>query len=310
MNTHKDAINRVRKLMFAPGTDRAKQPVTAAETRSGRLTTQTVKTAMPDAFKPLIVGTSLGDFGYIRIFTFRVDSEDQVDEFVKEFARLVESLPQQGLIIDVRGNGGGHIGAAERLLQLLTHRTINPTSFEIINNPLNLEICRRLGWFNWADSIAQSVLTGATHSRGFPITSEEACNDTGQIYFGPALLITDALCYSATDMFAASFQDHEIGQILGVSGNTGAGGANVLSHDDLTQWMSGHGASSPFKTLPKGIGMRVAFRRCIRSGKNAGRPLEELGVVPDRRYYMTRDDLLHDNRDLICYAATKLRIKN
>src|SRR5262245_42120994 len=180
MNTHKDAINRVRKLMFATGTGRAQKAITA-ETCLGRLTTQIVKTSMADAFKPLIVRTSLGGLGYVRIFTFRVDSEDQVDEFVKEFGRLVESLPQQGLIIDVRGNGGGHIGAAERLLQLLTNRKINPTLFEIINNPLNLEICRRLGWLNWADSIAQSVLTGAMHSRAFPITSEEACNDTGQI---------------------------------------------------------------------------------------------------------------------------------
>jgi C-terminal processing protease CtpA/Prc len=120
------------------------------------------------------------------------------------------------------------------------------------------------------------------------------------------VLITDALCYSATDMFAASFQDHEIGEVLGTSGRTGAGGANVLSQKDLTEWLSKHPDRSPFRTLPKGVSMRVAFRRSIRAGKNIGRPLEELGVVPDRRYYMTRDDLLYGNRDLIARAGKLL----
>jgi len=33
---------------------------------------------------------------------------------------------------------------------------------------------------------------------GFPISPEEICNDVGQVYYGPVLLITDALSYSAT----------------------------------------------------------------------------------------------------------------
>ena len=47
------------------------------------------------------------------------------------------------------------------------------------------------------------------------------------------MLVTDAFCYSTTDIFAAGFQDHEIGTILGCHDNTGAGGANVWDHDDL-----------------------------------------------------------------------------
>jgi hypothetical protein len=97
-----------------------------------------------------------------------VEFEDQVDAFVNEFARLLKLLPQSGLIIDVRGNGGGDIGAAERILQLLTARRIKPTLFEVINTPLNLDICRALGWSEWAESISQSALTGAIHSQGFP----------------------------------------------------------------------------------------------------------------------------------------------
>ena len=58
--------------------------------------------------------------------------------------------------------------------------------------------------------------------------------------------------------------------------------------------------------------MRVAFRRSIRVGERvgtAGRPLEELGVVPELRHYMTINDLLHDNEDLITQAAEILASK-
>ena len=37
----------------------------------------------------------------------------------------------------------------------------------------------------------------------------------GQTYHGPVVLITDALCYSTTDIFAAGFQDHDLGFVLG-----------------------------------------------------------------------------------------------
>ena len=40
------------------------------------------------------------------------------------------------------------------------------------------------------------------------------------------MLIIDPGCYSTTDMFAAGFQDHEIGKTRRVGGHTGAGGAS------------------------------------------------------------------------------------
>ena len=47
----------------------------------------------------------------------------------------------------------------------------------------------------------------------------------------------------------------------------------------------------------------MALRRSVRVGENEGRPLEELGVTPDRRHYMTRKDLMKHNSDLIKHAA-------
>jgi C-terminal processing protease CtpA/Prc len=251
------------------------------------------------------------EIGYVRVFSFDVPDPEQ---FVDEFARVITSdaFPQAGLIIDVRGNAGGKIRAAERLLQLFTPRRIKPELFEFINSPLNLEVCRRApkNWFlsRWVESIAESVVTGATYSSGFPLNSEESCNDIGQIYYGPVVLIIDALSYSATDMFAAGFQDNEIGEVLGTSDNTGAGGANVWWYQDLMNSVGDH-SKSPFKPLPRGADILVAVRRSIRVGKNSGRPLEELGITPDHRHYMTRRDVLRKNDDLIKRAADRLRNK-
>jgi hypothetical protein len=47
----------------------------------------------------------------------------------------------------------------------------------------------------------------------------------------------------------------------------------------------------------------VAIRRSTRVGHQSGVPLEDLGVAPDERYYITRADLLQHNVDLIARAA-------
>jgi hypothetical protein len=245
------------------------------------------------------------DIGYIRLFSFDVDDPEK---FVEEFRKVIKSpdFPQEGLIIDVRGNGGGKIRAGERLLQLFTPHRIKPELFEFINTPLNLDICRlapkQWNLARWADSIAESVVTGATYSSGFPLNSEESCNDIGQVYYGPVILITDALSYSTTDIFAAGFQDNCVGEVLGTSDNTGAGGANVWWYEDLMNAVRS-GRKSPFKPLPKGADLLVAVRRSIRVGGQAGRPLEELGIAPDQRHHMTKRDLLKANDDLIRKAV-------
>jgi hypothetical protein len=129
------------------------------------------------------------------------------------------------------------------------------------------------------------------------------------------LLITDGLCYSATDIFAAGFQDHDIGPILGTSGNTGAGGANVWTHYLLQRLMHEPGKpylsdpESPFRPLPHGADMRVAVRRTLRVGERAGIPLEDLGVVPDAYHLMTRRDLMEGNIDLLEEAGRILARK-
>ena len=274
---------------------------------------QDVPTSMPGVFRARSVETASGIFGHLRIFTFSVN--DPV-EFVEEFARLVGLLPAEGLILDVRGNGGGHIFASEFTLQTLTPRRITPEPVQFIATPLNLRICRKhkdnptnqIDLGPWLRSLDQATETGATFSAAVPITPQEGANTIGQQYEGPVVLITDARCYSATDIFAAGFQDHEIGPILGVDDNTGAGGANVWTHGLLTNLLAIAPADpdSPYAALPKGANMRVAIRRTLRVGSLAGTPVEDLGVQPNERHRMTRRDVLEGNVDLLDRAGALL----
>lgn len=303
-----EIARRVKKTLFARKAVETEKRMAALTASGADLNTRAVsrdlkKTSlMPDVFAFRTVETPHGTFGYIRIWTFLVDN---ADAFVHEFVRIAEMLPQNGLIIDVRGNGGGLIMAGERLLQVLTPRAIEPSRFHFINTPLTLALCQRVEPLRqWVESIDQSIETGAAYSFGFPIDSSEENNTIGQKYYGPVVLIVDALCYSTTDIFAAGFQDHNIGVILGTTGNTGAGGANVWTHELLQSFLPSN--SSPIRPLPNRASFRVAIRRTTRIGERAGVPLEGLGVIPDERHRMTANDLLNNNEDMINHAASLL----
>jgi C-terminal processing protease CtpA/Prc len=152
--------------------------------------------------------------------------------------------------------------------------------------------------------MARAVVTACVHSEGFPITPSARANNVGRKYAGPVALVTDALAYSATDMFAAGFQDHELGPIIGVDDNSGAGGANVWSYTLLQSLLGPHAGAAT--ALPGGCDLRIAIRRTLRVGANRGMPLEDLGVVPDKRHYLTRRDVLGQNQDLVAFAASVL----
>jgi len=319
-----DTFRRINKVLFAQHVVRAKSELESvrrsARVRTGGLESmrtaateaaateaavnavQGTESTMPDVFSARVVNAGGRDHAYIRIFTFSVGDDTA---FVNEFLRLMElpQMPRDGLIIDVRGNGGGLIWAGERLLQLFTPKTIEPCRTQFINTQSNTLLCQHVNWLApWAASLVRAPETGATFSAGFPITPPEFCNDIGQRYYGPVLLITDARCYSTTDIFAAGFRDHKIGPILGTDNNTGAGGANVWTHGQIRNFFAGAG-TQPLDQLPKGASMRVAIRRTIRVGDEAGTELEDLGVTPDQEHQLTRDDILGDLPDLLKRAA-------
>ncbi len=111
--------------------------------------------ARPGYLNPeYLTGTAGGGkkFGYIRIKNFALPEDDQdvltgVPRIIEEFKRLLKIQMDQapdGLILDLRGNPGGQVNAAESLLQMLTPRHIHPAKFHWPWNETIQKSLRRL----------------------------------------------------------------------------------------------------------------------------------------------------------------------
>ncbi len=289
-----DALRRARRMLF---------PEPSAPPRPGWTS---LPSPVPRNFVAATFQAGGTVLGYLRIPTFLTAD---ADAFVQAFSDLLAMMPPHGLVLDIRDNGGGLVVAAERCLQMLTPHPIEPAPLQLRATQAALDLCRTpgSGLDGWAASLEHALDTGGMFSAALPLSDRGACNAIGQRYHGPVVLITSALCYSATDIFAGGFQDHGIGPVLGVHDRTGGGGANVWPHSVLARTLAG--AGEPAAPLPQGAELRVALRRSLRVGPNAGLEMEERGVLRDEPHQLTRRDLLEGDPDLLTHAARLLRAR-
>lgn len=241
------------------------------------------------------------DLAYLRIFSF--DTANPAN-FFNEVARLLDELPPHGLILDLRDNEGGSIEAAEWLLQLFTPRRIEPVRFAILASDFARAYCSQPQnqdeYGVWCASLQAAVRTGELYSSAEPISNPQDCNDVGQRYGGPVVLVSSATTYSAGDLFCAGFVDNRIGTYVCVDQSTGAGGACVVQYQELFDGANGSTVKLP--PLPEGIDIGISFLRATRCGPKLGTAIEDVGVPADEHYRMTRDDLLASNCDLIAHC--------
>jgi hypothetical protein len=235
--------------------------------------------------------TSRGVFGYIRVASF----QEPPAAFLASFTASLESLPPDGVVIDLRGCEDGVVPTAEQVLQLFTTQTIEPQPFQFRLT----ELIRRLvndcpALYEWRDAVEAAARRGESYSGWRPLTSPEKANCVGRKYRGAVVVVVDALTYSSAEMLAAGFQDHGVGCVLGTAGRTGGGGASAWHQETLFK-LSG---SESFRPLPSAPIFRVAVRRCARVRRNEGRLLEGAGVVPDVIHRPTRADIFHDDEEL------------
>ena len=300
-------IHQVKRNFFAPTEAVDAMPLKSAQ----KIGDAEIATRFPGHFKPIFVSHNGMKVGYVRIYSF---ATSQPVEFARDFQEIINSFGTDELIIDIRNNPGGHIWAAEFILQCLSSKRIKPQPAQFLNSVMNQQICRfhspsetvaNLDLTPWNQTFNEIKYTGTNFSLAYPITPESKLKQFISRKKFKIVLITDALCYSASDIFASGFQDHDLGLVLGIHKNTGAGGANVWSHALLYFLTSEiQTGSRYFKPLTQsGANFQVAIRRTIRVGKNQGIPLEDLGVTPDELHRMTKNDLLQKNMDLQEHAC-------
>jgi hypothetical protein len=332
------------------------------------------------------VTTEHGKFAYLRLWGFHVDN---VDDVLHAFVAAFPNLPRNGLILDIRGNTGGYIAAGERLLQLFTPRRITPARFQFRVTPATRTMAGATSDFRaWSQAFKEAFATGELYTQGYPIEgTDDDANKVGQRYFGPVVIVTDALAFSTADIVVAGFIDHEIGQVICLDKNTAAAGGNnwpwpilrllnpdftldpklkpqfdkgILSPDvydafnregvslsdkatlyadgsdsDGLIWQIKDGTVSQIvryapdlndsllvyldqgrhglADLPVGVKVSFTIRRCVRTGRNEGKLLEDLGIEPSVGiepnvvvYPMTLRDIMEENQDLITRASLEL----
>src|SRR5262249_42988010 len=106
-------------------------------------------------------------YGYLRIRSFEVAS---ATTFVNEVQDILGKLDAgDGLIIDVRGNGGGRIEAGERLLQLFTPHVIQPEGVQFLSTWGTRRIVDSPRFEQWKPSLSRTELTGEAFSDALPL---------------------------------------------------------------------------------------------------------------------------------------------
>lgn len=256
-------------------------------------------------------GRRMDSYGYLRIFSFDVDDSDGgVDRWVtgiRETLGADASSELEGLIIDLRGNPGGHIGAAERLLQELCAERVDPEGLQFRNTPEIGALAERFLRDQPGEDSTRPLRddasdAGAPYIPSPPIHAGGDLSSAPPIYQGPVAVVVDPLTYSAAEIFTAGFQDNRRGPVVGTGRQTGGGGGNVWPYELMLEYAS----SRVLTPLPLGASFDVAIRRTTRVGERAGLGLEDLGVR-STDLPLTAVDVLGTNEKLIEAAIEVLR---
>ncbi len=246
------------------------------------------------------------DYGYLKISSF--SPANGTNFAIDEIIRLIyeEFDETEGLIIDVRNNGGGSITFADKLSQLFMPKNADAIKARLLNTDLNRDIFNNslFGLFfpAWKEAINEVEGTDELYTDLVAFTDSSEANEIGQVYYKNVAVLTNARSYSATDIFACAMQDNGAAIILGEDPKTGAGGANVMEQADFARLVG-----SPFTTLPLDHRMRVSWRQSIRFGSNEGLPIEDYGCSADMDVSLSPSDIIDGGDDqldkIICYLT-------
>ena len=230
--------------------------------------------------------TERGTYAVVRFHSF--SSALSITAALDNLKSVLEQLGDtEGLLIDVRGNPGGTAELGEVIVRFFSAQPLTLGGVRFLNSAANRQLVplKFRGVFETA--LRDAVASGAEITAPAPLVNADLVNQQfRQVYTKPVLLLTDGLCYSACDIFAANMQDNAAATVVGMDRFTGAGGATTLDTSFVAKAL---GAASP---VPNDAPvMRCAHRQYVRGGLHAGAVLEDSGVEREREAFVTLDEM-------------------
>ncbi len=170
---------------------------------TGRQREETIARGSADApgkREPFAFRMLPGDIAYLSLDHF--ESDGGVIAFAMHAPQIMRA---KGLILDVRGNGGGSTAHGESILQRLTNQPI-PRALSFVRGPsiASTESSRTLTW------------------EPMPAIAP-ARNQFGKVFAGPVVVLTSEQTFSAAEDFVLAFNALERGTTIGATtaGSTG-----------------------------------------------------------------------------------------
>lgn len=216
-----------------------------------------------------------GDLGYLRLEQMRGDAEflDGLDAAMQSFRDT------RGLVIDVRGNGGGTRDALRRLAPYL----LPPDGTPVVGNvaavlhdgdrPGHDALADRglypADWNGWTDAQRAAItqfartfrpswkLPAGRFSPWHFLVLDRADNERAFAYERPVVVLIDRACFSATDVFAAALGALPNVRLVGepTSGGSGRARRHVLPKTGVRLQLSTMASFRPDGVLFEGNGV-------------------------------------------------------
>ncbi len=251
-------------------------------------------------------------YSYLRIPHFHLPSSA-----MRELENVIDFFEKQsnGLVIDLVNNPGGSLLTVYAIASLLTDYPLIPPQHAVKLHPKEINrAVKGLALLSSISSDKSAQETIGQRVEGYPVTAKFAqqMQDYFQLileqwsagerltkpcaylgidqvmphatihYTKPILVLTNALCFSGADFFAALMQDNGRAKLFGEQ-TAGAGGAMMEV------------------SFPNLFGIQSCHLTITLAQRKDQQFIENVGITPDISYCLTRDDL---TRHHTSYAAT------
>ncbi|KAJ3223841.1 hypothetical protein HK099_000612 [Clydaea vesicula] len=234
------------------------------------------------------LGTKLG---IIRISSFYPTNYGLIEHLVLTIRGLLvkEFKETDAVVIDVRSNGGGW-GLFSNMIPQLFKADFVPGFGSTRKSPINDRIFQNPGHAGF--EAYGATPEGQPYSNLFLYETVAETNTFGQAYLKPVAVLNNANCYSSCDIFSAAMQDSQTAKVMfGEDGATGAGGCNVVHHENFRQY-NPVDFNAP---LPFGVDVTIGWQQLIRNGVNDKKKVEDFGIESDVILRPTTFDLFNVN---------------